>query len=87
MDQTLLNEMLTSLRIIRDEIGKLREDDVAHRIHIDRLDNSFAVLEKQVSALHGQSLVSSGSWATAAKIAAGLLAISSLAIAFAQFAF
>ena len=51
MDPTLLNEMLLSLRIIRDEITELKTDGAKKEETLKRLETDFGKLEKTVKQL------------------------------------
>lgn len=85
MDPTLLNEMLTSLRIIRDEITKLREKDVAHALQIESLETSVVILERQMRQLTTSKNRQDGGFSLAGKLWAGGLALVGLLVALATY--
>lgn len=69
MDPILLNEMLTSLRIIRDEISELRETGAAKSEILDRLNTDVIELSKKVETLqqahnqrHGAKSLAKYAW-------------------------
>lgn len=81
MDPALLNEMLTSLRIIRDEIGKLRETDAAHKARIDALEKAAGTIETALDGLTKRADNYDGGKKVRDRVAAGAVTIATLAIA------
>lgn len=81
MDPALLNEMLTSLRIIRDEIAKLRETDATHRASIDGMSKTIEGLEKALEVLASRASAQDGSKKTRDRIAAAAASLIAIAIA------
>jgi len=81
MDPALLNEMLHSLRIIRDEIGKLRETDAAHKTRIDSLENAASTLETNINDLNKRADNYDGGTKVRDRITAGAATIAALVIA------
>ncbi len=85
MDPTLLSEMLTSLRLIRDEISLLRQEDVAHQIQISRLTEDLEDIERMVKRLRDADLTAGGSRQTMARLAAAVVTIATLAAGTVQY--
>lgn len=68
MDSILLDEILRSLRLIRDEISLLREKDGAKKVRIDTLEADVKELEIKLQPLVNQFSKIEGAKSTAAVI-------------------